>query len=312
MPALAAQKSLSMHILISTIGLLVALSACVEMPAPRPLAPTAGFTGSPHAVVPIDVDGEVARLRADLMREVPGVIVNSPEGEQGWIAPTQAAVAASGPSIGQAQLLVVVDRNPSVQQMRIVLARPDGAWGSLGGTKVSTGQMGRRDYYLTPTGVFLHTDAVLDWRAEGTLNPQHIRGLGLKGCASGISASSALRKAGGQGKKEYPTAVACDRSGLSRTAARPSPIKGLRADPRGHKQISRSPRNTRRELRASREGRPPVRRSAAPRQDSDTAGNLLVVVDSSEPPAARFNAPDDADHAVNATANSSKQIRLQL
>jgi hypothetical protein len=78
MPALAAQKSLSMHILISTIGLLVALSACVEMPAPRPLAPTAGFTGSPHAVVPIDVDGEVARLRADLMREVPGVIVNSP------------------------------------------------------------------------------------------------------------------------------------------------------------------------------------------------------------------------------------------
>jgi len=77
MSALAAQKSLSMHILISTIGLLVALSACVEMPAPRPLAPTAGFTGSPHAVVPIDVDGEVARLRADLMREVPGVIVNS-------------------------------------------------------------------------------------------------------------------------------------------------------------------------------------------------------------------------------------------
>jgi hypothetical protein len=51
----------------------------------------------------------------------------------------------------------------------------------LGGTKVSTGQAGRRDYYLTPTGVFLHTDLILDWRAEGTFNPQHIRGLGLKG-----------------------------------------------------------------------------------------------------------------------------------
>jgi hypothetical protein len=72
-------------------------------------------------------------------------------------------------------------RGPSVQQMRVVLARPDGAWESLGGIKISTGQMGRRDYYLTPTGVFLHTDAILDWRAEGTFNTQHIRGLGLKG-----------------------------------------------------------------------------------------------------------------------------------
>ena len=51
-------------------------------------------------------------------------------------------------------------------KMRIVLARPDGAWDSLGGTRVSTGQMGRRDYYLTPTGIFLHTDLILDWRAE--------------------------------------------------------------------------------------------------------------------------------------------------
>ena len=37
------------------------------------------------------------------------------------------------------------------------------------------------DYYLTPIGVFLHTDAILDWRAEGTFNANHIRGLGLKG-----------------------------------------------------------------------------------------------------------------------------------
>jgi hypothetical protein len=42
-------------------------------------------------------------------------------------------------------------------------------------------ETGRRDYYLTPTGVFLHPDAILDWRAEGTFNTQHIRALGLKG-----------------------------------------------------------------------------------------------------------------------------------
>jgi hypothetical protein len=62
-----------------------------------------------------------------------------------------------------------------------VLARLDGAWTSLGGTKVSTGQTGRRDYYLTPTDVLVHADLILDWRAEGTFNEHHIRGLGLKG-----------------------------------------------------------------------------------------------------------------------------------
>ena len=163
---------------------MVALSACVETPAPgpeTPNAPAAKSAASPHAAVLVDVDGEAARLRAALMREVPGVIVDSLEGEGGWIAQARAAIAASAQTIDRPQLLVVVDRSPGVQQMRIVLARPDGAWTSLGGTKVSTGQTGRRDYYLTPTGVFLHTDAILDWRAEGTFNAQHIRGLGLKG-----------------------------------------------------------------------------------------------------------------------------------
>jgi hypothetical protein len=115
------------------------------------------------------------------MREVPGVITDKSEREHGWIAQAKAAIAALGPTIDRAQFLVVVDRNPSVQQMRIVLARPNGAWESLGGSKPSTGQTGRRDYYLTPIGVFLHTDAILDWRAEGTFNANHIRGLGLKG-----------------------------------------------------------------------------------------------------------------------------------
>jgi hypothetical protein len=114
------------------------------------------------------------------MREVPSVIIDKSEREQAWITETKAAIAAGGPTIDRPQLLVVVDRNPDVQQMRIVLARPNGAWESLGGSKASTGQTGRRDYYLTPIGVFLHTDAILDWRAEGTFNANHIRGLGLK------------------------------------------------------------------------------------------------------------------------------------
>ena len=45
----------------------------------------------------------------------------------------------------------------------------------LGGTKVSTGQTGRRDYYITPIGGFLRTDAILDWRAEGTSREQPLK-----------------------------------------------------------------------------------------------------------------------------------------
>ena len=43
-------------------------------------------------------------------------------------------------TIDRPQLLVVVDRNPRVQQMRLVLAQPQGQWKDLGGTKVSTGR----------------------------------------------------------------------------------------------------------------------------------------------------------------------------
>ena len=177
-----------MRILLSVIGLLLTISACVETPAPRPDIPTPRSTAlnapaaePPHVSAPLDVYAEVTRLRTALMREMPGMTVDKPEQVRAWIVQTQAAVAAGSLAIDRPQFLVVVDRNPRVQQMRILLARPDGAWESLGGTKVSTGQTGRRDYYLTPTGVFLHTDAILDWRAEGTFNAQHIRGLGLKG-----------------------------------------------------------------------------------------------------------------------------------
>jgi hypothetical protein len=128
-----------------------------------------------------DIAREAALLRAALLREVPQHTTDSADSERAWIARAKAAIAASPLAIDRAQLLVVVDRNPAVQQLRIVLAPPDGAWEVIGGSRVSTGQRGRHGYYITPTGVFLHTDDVLDYRAEGTFNENHIRGLGLKG-----------------------------------------------------------------------------------------------------------------------------------
>jgi hypothetical protein len=158
-------------------GMLVATLAYGEArmpPAPAAVTP-------PQPAAPIDVAAEASQLRQALLDEVPHVIVDRPRGKQEWIARTSAAIAASGLAIDRPQIFVVVDRNPRVQQMRLVLAQPQGGWDDFGGTKVSTGQVGRYDYFLTPTGVFLHTDAILDWRAEGTFNAHHVRGLGASG-----------------------------------------------------------------------------------------------------------------------------------
>jgi len=128
-----------------------------------------------------ETGSEVARLQAALARDVPGSITDAPGGEQRWAALAQAEIKANGHAIRRPQLVVVVDRNPAVQEMRILVAQPSGGWQSLGGSKVSTGQEGRNGYFITPTGVFLHTDEILDWRAEGTFNANGIRGLGLQG-----------------------------------------------------------------------------------------------------------------------------------
>ncbi len=171
----------AIRILSFLAGLLLASSAYAEMRAPRAGAPPAPVVTKPQAAEPIDVEAEVAQLRRALAEEAPHLVVDRPSGKQEWIARTSAMIAASGLPIDRPQLLVAVDRNPKVQQMRLILARPQGEWDDLGGTKVSTGQVGRYDYFLTPTGVFLHTDAILDWRAEGTFNEHRVRGLGESG-----------------------------------------------------------------------------------------------------------------------------------
>ena len=133
------------------------------------------------AISKADVADEVVRLRATLRQYVPQHTVDEAESGQTWISLTQGAIDAAHVKLERSQLLIVVDRNPKVQELRIILARPGGPWEVIGGSKVSTGQVGRRGYFHTPVGVFLHTADILDYRALGTFNENHVRGLGLKG-----------------------------------------------------------------------------------------------------------------------------------
>lgn len=129
----------------------------------------------------IEVAVETLRLRTVFMTEVPRFIPQTPQSTQRWITLAQAQIAATQTEILRPQLIVVIDRAIKVQQLAVLVAQPDGPYEVIGAVHVSTGQEGRTDHYITPTGVFRHTDAILDYRAEGTYNENHIRGLGLKG-----------------------------------------------------------------------------------------------------------------------------------
>jgi hypothetical protein len=168
--------------LYPVFGLLLLAAACSGSP-PVQITSQLQPTVAPAAGVMSDADvsREAEQLRSALLLEVPENIIGNADGARTWIGRAKAVIAAAPMTIDRAQLLVVVDRDPVVQELRVILARPDAPWQVIGGSKVSTGQAGRHGYFITPVGVFLHTDAILDYRARGTFNENHIRGLGLKG-----------------------------------------------------------------------------------------------------------------------------------
>lgn len=175
----------------SPLALFLVLLAVACTVTPPLQTPSIGGGSTLHAdAVPgampgataIDPVEEAAFLAAALADAMPQRIAPEPLVDAAWVARTRQALAEASVTIDHPQLLVVVDRAPAVQQLRIILAQPGSRpWAVIGGSKVSTGQAGRRGYFITPTGVFQHSADILDYRALGTFNENHIRGLGTKG-----------------------------------------------------------------------------------------------------------------------------------
>jgi hypothetical protein len=77
------------------------------------------------------------------------------------------------------EYVVLVDRSANVQVLFIYFrATPADGWQMIGASPVATGQPGQFDHFLTPLGVFDHTPDNTDFRAEGTMNQNGIRGYG--------------------------------------------------------------------------------------------------------------------------------------
>ncbi|NHO33170.1 L,D-transpeptidase [Acetobacter fallax] len=176
---------------------------CQDNASVRPLADPAGATpvnpagtatepvypeSAPVVIPPLpSLDDAAARAEADrlqvaLQREVPHLLPLTLAQRLHWVLLARNMVVEAGFAITRAQVLVVVDRNPAVQKLALILALPDSSdWHVIGSVKVSTGTRGRKYYFVTPTGVFPNTTDRLGYRAEGTKNEHGIRGIGAKG-----------------------------------------------------------------------------------------------------------------------------------
>ncbi len=93
----------------------------------------------------------------------------------------QDALTRAGARIDRPQVVLLVDRNPHVQAGMLWWVAPEGQTALIGATPVSTGRPGAFEYFETPLGVFEHSLANPDFRAEGTRNEYGIRGYGVKG-----------------------------------------------------------------------------------------------------------------------------------
>ena len=120
-------------------------------------------------------------IAALFVREV-NMRLNVPSDERSEYARNlNEALAHAGLNSLAPQYFVLVDRSPVVQAAFIYWRSPNGDWHFIGATPVSTGRPGSFDHFLTPLGVFDHTPANMDYRAEGTRNKLGIRGYGVRG-----------------------------------------------------------------------------------------------------------------------------------
>ena len=91
------------------------------------------------------------------------------------------ALVKAGVTLAGSEYLLLVDRDPNIQALFLFFLATDGESQLVGASPVSTGRPGSFDHFETPVGVFEHTTANPDYRAEGTRNSQGIRGYGVKG-----------------------------------------------------------------------------------------------------------------------------------
>lgn len=122
-----------------------------------------------------------APLAAEFAQQVSSRLLMPDDEQVAYGARLQDALTAAQVTLAAPQFIVLVDRSPNVQAALIYWGSAERGWQFIGASPVSTGLPGRYEHFLTPLGVFEHSLANPDFRAEGTKNELGFRGYGVKG-----------------------------------------------------------------------------------------------------------------------------------
>lgn len=139
------------------------------------------FSKSGPAAAAQVADGDLHLWRDQFERTVDHRLDVPPVNQQQYFELLKLSLLQGEITDTAAQAFVLVDRNPNVQAAFLVVKTVDSDWFWLGATAVSTGKVGTFEHFTTPLGVFAHSLDNPDFRAEGTLNKNRIRGYGAKG-----------------------------------------------------------------------------------------------------------------------------------
>ena len=139
------------------------------------LALTAAPAQGVDEAAPLQLSARLFALEVERRLEVPA------DAQAALIALLDDALARAGLAALPPQHVLVVDRSPQVQAAFVLLRTPAGGWQWVGASPVATGRVGSFDHFRTPLGLFAHSLENLDFRAEGTLNSNGIRGYGARG-----------------------------------------------------------------------------------------------------------------------------------
>ncbi|MFC0690780.1 L,D-transpeptidase [Paraburkholderia humisilvae] len=172
-------------------GLVIGIVALIGWCGSSATAWAAGASRTPTAwsalvsgVTARDAVGGADPRQAMLMRDIFARAVtrrlNVPLAEQhAYGARMQAMLDVNSLGSLSGEYVVLVDRNQNVQALFIYFrAVPADAWQLIGASPIATGRPGQFDHFITPLGVFEHTPDNMDFRAEGTMNQNGIRGYG--------------------------------------------------------------------------------------------------------------------------------------
>lgn len=137
--------------------------------------------GSGFSVAYSSIPDEIEDAQTEFSQEVPRHLNIPLEDQEQYSQYLDEALAKAKITKLPPQYVVLVDSSPNVQAVLIFIRTPQETWHWVGASPVSTGRVGIFNHFRTPLGVFPHSPKNPDFRAEGTLNKNHIRGYGLRG-----------------------------------------------------------------------------------------------------------------------------------